>query len=43
MSQDKKVNDVGDPCRSFVALGSVIGEDDRVFVLPFTGKESAAV
>jgi uncharacterized protein YfcZ (UPF0381/DUF406 family) len=43
MSQNKKVDDVCEACGSFVELGTVITEDDTVLVLPFTGKERAAL
>ncbi|MFT5557867.1 MAG: hypothetical protein ACJAYB_001171 [Psychromonas sp.] len=43
MSQDKNANDVCEACGSFVELGSVISDDDTVLVLPFIGKDSAAV
>jgi len=43
MSQDKNTNDVCEACGTIVELGSVIGEDDTVLVLPFAGHSKEAV
>ncbi len=45
MSENKstETNDVCEACGSFVELGSVITEDDTIFVLPLEGSDPAGV